>query len=370
MRPRILAAGTRGALAVSVALLIVLLCIAPARAQSTDAPLKDEIVVGTRAVSPFVMKTDNGDLTGFSIDLWRAIAGELGLRSRFEMHDTLPGLLDAVRTGKNPVGISAVSITAERAGSLDFSQPMYRSGLGIMVRTADDHIDILGILFSKAMLVVLGGLVLLILIPAHIFWWIARTHDEDLPIRHPYIPGIFDAILWCAEALGGASKEHPRQHLPRILAMIWLYFGILLISSLTAYIATSLTHAMLRGHITGPHDLPGKRVAVVEGSTGAEYAAEMKARPVTCPDLSACVATLLNRSAAAVVYDAPLIQHYALKDPRVEMAGQPFHAENYGIVFPLGSPLRRSVDEALLKLQENGTYDRLLKKWMGRSSKH
>ncbi|HEX2172059.1 MAG TPA: transporter substrate-binding domain-containing protein [Dehalococcoidia bacterium] len=326
--------------------------------------------MGTRIAPPFVMKTDEGELTGFSIDLWRAIAAELKLRSRFEVHDTLPGLLDAVRTGKNPVGISAVSITAERATTLDFSQPMYRSGLGIMVRTADEHIDILGLLFSKAMLLVLGGLVLLILIPAHIFWWIARTQDEDLPIRRPYIPGIFDAILWCSEALGGAHKEHPRQHIPRILAMIWLYIGILLISSFTAYIATSLTHAMLRGHITGPHDLPGKRVAVVQGSTGAEYAAEMKARLKTCADLSACVAVLLDRSADAVVYDAPMIQHTALKNPRVEMVGQPFHPENYGIIFPLGSPQRRPVDEALLKLQETGTYDKLLKKWMGRSSKH
>jgi polar amino acid transport system substrate-binding protein len=127
---------------------------------------------------------------------------------------------------------------------------------------------------------------------------------------------------------------------------------------------------MLRGHITGSHDLPGKRVAVVEGSTGAEYAAEMKARLKSCADLPACVAALLDRSVDAVVYDAPMIQHYALKNPRVEMVGSPFHAENYGIVFPLGSPLRRSVDETLLKLQENGTYDRLLKKWMGTSSKH
>ena len=50
---------------------------------------------------------------------------------------------------------------------------------------------------------------------------------------------------------------------------------------------------------------------------------------------------------------------------KVQVVGPIFRMENYGIVFPDKSPLRKRVNEALLKLRENGTYDRLYMKWFG-----
>ncbi|MPZ57717.1 MAG: transporter substrate-binding domain-containing protein [Rhizobiales bacterium] len=327
-----------------------------------------EIVVATRVVSPFVNARADGQLTGLSIDLWRAIATDLGLKTRFQTYDSLPALLEAVRTGKNPVGISAISITAERAAVMAFSQPMFRSGLSIMVRADDRHVDVVGMMFSRTMLVVLGILALVILVPAHIFWWIARGRDEGLPIREPYFPGIFDATFWCAESMGGAPQGYPRRVFPRVVAMIWLYAGILFIAYFTAFATTSLTLSTLHGHINGPNDLAGKRVAVVKGSTSAEYIAGFRARIVEHADFSACAASLLDGTVDAVVYDTPVIQHYALKEGRVHIAGKPFRPENYGIAFPVGSPLRRPVDEALLKIMESGAYDTLLREWLGDTS--
>jgi len=50
---------------------------------------------------------------------------------------------------------------------------------------------------------------------------------------------------------------------------------------------------------------------------------------------------------------------------KVQVVGPIFRKENYGIVFPDKSPLRKRVNEALLKLRENGTYDQLYKTWFG-----
>ena len=85
----------------------------PARTPGGPVPQVAEITVATRIIAPFVMK-DGAELSGFSVDLWRAIGAELGLRSRFVTHDTLAKLLDAVRSGQNDVGIAAISITAKR----------------------------------------------------------------------------------------------------------------------------------------------------------------------------------------------------------------------------------------------------------------
>jgi polar amino acid transport system substrate-binding protein len=118
-------------------------------------PPETEITVATRVIAPFVIK-DGPEFSGFSIELWHAIGAELGIRSRFVAYDMLPGLLDAVRSGKNEAGIAAISITAERGETLDFSQPMFRSGLSIMVPANSQTLDVMGIMFSTGMLKALG----------------------------------------------------------------------------------------------------------------------------------------------------------------------------------------------------------------------
>src|SRR5262249_3128724 len=90
--------------------------------------------VATRIVAPFVFEED-GKLAGFSVDLWRSIAAELMLESEFSISRSVQELLSNVESEKSDVGIAAISITAERSKSLDFSQPMFDSGLQIMVRT-------------------------------------------------------------------------------------------------------------------------------------------------------------------------------------------------------------------------------------------
>jgi polar amino acid transport system substrate-binding protein len=48
---------------------------------------------------------------------------------------------------------------------------------------------------------------------------------------------------------------------------------------------------------------------------------------------------------------------------RVAMFGPLFHTENYGLVFPPNSQLRQRVNDALLALREDGTYQQLYDKW-------
>jgi polar amino acid transport system substrate-binding protein len=50
---------------------------------------------------------------------------------------------------------------------------------------------------------------------------------------------------------------------------------------------------------------------------------------------------------------------------KVQVVGPIFHKESYGILFPSNSPERKRVNEALLRLKENGTYERIYAKWFG-----
>src|SRR4051794_16217455 len=95
-------------------------------------PQSERLTVATRIVPPLVIG-DANRLTGFSIDLWDAIAKRINVESRFEIYPTVGDLLEAVKNHKAELGIAAISITAERDRDVDFSQPILGAGLQIMI---------------------------------------------------------------------------------------------------------------------------------------------------------------------------------------------------------------------------------------------
>ena len=76
---------------------------------------------------------------------------------------------------------------------------------------------------------------------------------------------------------------------------------------------------------------------------------------------------LLNKKVDAVVFGAPVLLYYASHEGRgrVKIVGPEFQLSPVGFTFPLNSPLRRSVNSAMLKLRENGAFQELYSKWFG-----
>ncbi len=69
----------------------------------------------------------------------------------------------------------------------------------------------------------------------------------------------------------------------------------------------------------------------------------------------------------AVVFDAPVLAYYAntIGRGKARIVGAVFLRENYGIVLPPNSPLAEPLNQSLLRLREDGTYDTLYRKWFG-----
>ena len=74
-----------------------------------------------------------GERSGFSIDLMRAIAKELGRPIKFQPVETFGEMLSSVEEGRSDGAIANISITAAREQVMDFSQPIFESGLQIML---------------------------------------------------------------------------------------------------------------------------------------------------------------------------------------------------------------------------------------------
>jgi polar amino acid transport system substrate-binding protein len=83
--------------------------------------------------------------------------------------------------------------------------------------------------------------------------------------------------------------------------------------------------------------------------------------------ISDAYAQLEAGRADAVIYDAPVLNHYAntLGKGKVRMAGVVFKAEPYGIALPHDSPYRKAINRAILEMFTDGTHERLSGKWFG-----
>lgn len=345
---------------------------APAATPQASVPAATELRVVTRVLPPMVVERQ-GALTGFSIDLWNEISDRIKLKTSYHVAPDVGSLLADVRGGKAELGIAAVSITAAREAEFDFSQPIMNAGLQIMVHgsgvggDSNPLKDLLSLLFSWTSLAWLGIAAMLVLIPAHIVWWIERDQPEGLIPTRNYIPGIYYALYWAAGTLATQAEAAPKSWLARVVAVLWMFTGVVFVALYTAQLAATLTVQQIGAGISGPEDLAGKRVATTRGSTAANVVRDLKAQVLEVGQISEAYDALTRRAVDAVVFDAPVLLYYAANEGkgRVSLVGSPFRKEDYGIVFPRGSNLRSQVNVTLLRMREDGSYQRIYDRWFG-----
>ncbi|WFU37990.1 transporter substrate-binding domain-containing protein [Bradyrhizobium sp. CB82] len=344
-------------------------CISCSMAQAGTGKLR----VATRIVPPMVIEK-NGVLSGFSIELWNDIGQRLHRETEYIITSDVGELLDAVESGRADLGISAISITSEREDRFDFSQPIMNSGLQIMVRGTAANVEpnplseLMQLFFSRTLLVWLGIALLLILVPAHLIFLVERHHRNGIIPTTRYFPGIFHAMFWAAGTLATQADQMPRHWIARIVAVLWMFTGVVFVAFYTAQLTASLTVQQIRGPINSPEDLVGKSVGTTRGSTATLYLNEAKAQVREFEKVNDLYKALLDQEIDAVVFDSPALLYYTAHDGRglARTVGRVFHREDYGIVFPTGSPLRKHVNEALLALRESDAYQRIYDEWFGK----
>jgi polar amino acid transport system substrate-binding protein len=328
----------------------------------TQLPVGKTLNVATRVIPPFVIQQGT-ELSGFSIDLWRSLAAEMGVQSNFQIYPNVSKLLEAVAAKKVDLGIAAISISAERERKFDFSQPIFSGGLQIMVRdprSGGTAVNPLKNIFTSTLPQLVGLALLMVAIVAHVVWLVERHHAEAM-ISKRYFPGIFDAAWWAAATLAAQSDQMPKGLVTRVLALLWMFTSVLFIAYFTAAFTTTLTVQQLQGDIQAVSDLASRTVATTTGSTAADYLRQRRIKVLEAPSIDGVYDALLNRQADAVVFDSGVLSYYATHDGqhKVQVVGDIFEPESYGIVMPSGSPLRKEINIALLELKENGTYQML-----------
>jgi polar amino acid transport system substrate-binding protein len=329
------------------------------------------VIVATHDMAPFV-DTDKAIKSGFTVDVLDQIAKREGWDLSYLDVGGIADQLKAVADGRADAAAGAVSITAERTQSFDFSQPTLNAGLQIAIpagsaeRSSPGLIDFLKLLFSKSILVWLGAALVLTVIPAHIIWLVERGHADSM-VSKSYFPGIFQAFGWGLGMLAAAPDDAPRHWIARAMAVVWAFVSIIFVAYYTATLTANLTVEKFDSQIHSPSDLVGKSVCTVANTTSAAYLRGLGVKTDDVPSIDVCFNGIRDHKFDAVVYDAPVLRYHVANDGAgvMELAGPVFQTEDYGIAFKNGSDLRKEADAALLSMREDGTYDLIKQKWFG-----
>ncbi|MCG6928979.1 MAG: ABC transporter substrate-binding protein [Desulfofustis sp.] len=92
------------------------------------------ITIGCNSENPPWVYMDNGKMTGFEVDIANEFAKRAGYTIEFK---TAPfsSVLTGVQSGQWDIGMSSIWIKEERAKMMDFADPYYDSGIGLVTRT-------------------------------------------------------------------------------------------------------------------------------------------------------------------------------------------------------------------------------------------
>ncbi len=143
--------------------------------------------------------------------------------------------------------------------------------------------------------------------------------------------------------------------------------SLFIVSIFVAKITAVMTVEAISGNISSVNDLYGKRAGTLSGSTAAEFLDRREIGYKGYDNLVDLIAGFEAGETRAVVFDAPILNYYASHSGagQAHTIGPVFLQESYGIALPSNSPLTEEINRGWLELRENGTYDRIYRKWFG-----
>jgi polar amino acid transport system substrate-binding protein len=328
-------------------------------------PVERSLRVGVKPIEPFVFAPEQGNPTGYSIDLWTAIAPQINAQTQYVVYDTTPELLDALRQGEVDVAIAGISITARReATGLDFSHPTYEAGLQLLVLQSQksQFFRLLDYLGGARALQAVGRVLLSSIVVGFLIWLFERRHNPHF--QHGPLAGIGQGIWFAVVTLGtfGYGDVTPVGLPGRIVAGLWMGVSFFILADFISAMTTARQQAV---PVQSLSDLAGQPIGASQGTTADYFLQTKPVKRVPLADLEASLEALRSGDVAAIVIDRPVAEYLAAQEPDLIMAGDRLSREQYGIALREGDDLREAINRALLTLQEKEYFEFLCRKWFG-----
>lgn len=328
-----------------------------------------KLVVGTMNMPPFLIKAGDGHWEGLGVELWQAVARELGVKYELREYTRVDSLMEGVHAGKIDI-IPAMAVTEANEVILDFSRQYLRSGLSIAISAKESGSGLLR--FAKRLavtdiLMMLGLLLLLSLMAGIVVWLFEGRRNSEF--HGNIVQGAGHGLWWAVVTLTtvGYGDKAPKTLGGRLTALIWMFSSIFLIATFTAAITTTLTVGELGGKIRGLEDLAGVRVGALAQSEGFHFLNENGITSQPFENVREGLQALVDENIGAFVFDESVLKYMAKKEFAGEVAILPHTFDQYyvGMGMPTDSPLKEQINLALLRIIAGDEWEKLVARYIG-----
>ena len=358
--------------------ILAFVCILPVGVSAQDdsaAGQPEVLLVAAGHCPPFVIQ-DKGEFTGLGVLLWQQIATSIGVQ--YELVDmSLSEMLEAIAEDtpkKNAdVGISCLSVTAEREKIINFSHSFYETYTGIAVR--DDGIGgTLKAAFTNP--VVLRALLFVLVIAGIVgglFYYLEHRVNEKLYSMETRWGRGLEALIVGALFVTRGPIRYYEFHTPlaRILSAILAIGSTFLIAGITAVLAGAFTIENLQNRITGLQDLQRVRVGAMADSTSSALLQRHGIIHRRGTDLESLLEELNSGRIDAVVSDEAFLK-YSIREQqkqgrykRLLVLPEELETQNYGFGLRHGSPYIEDINQALLEIRSSPQWKAQLTQYLG-----
>ncbi len=364
--------------AILAALAVLLAAGPPFAAAATPVTLSQErdgaaqpLIVAVVDSPPFAIKDTDGTWSGLSVDLWQEVADELGLRWEPREAD-LEAVHALLRNRSVDAALGAIAIGAEGAAAHDFSVPYYTTGLGFAERAAGELSwwSTIEALASSRLLKPVAMIALAILLVGALIAFVERRHNAS-EFGGPWHQGIATGVWWAAVTMTtvGYGDATPKTAPGRSLALVWMFVGVVAVAIFTATVTSTLTVGSLHGAVRQQADLFRLRLGAVAGGAGASFLTRRHVSFTAFDEYDRALVGLADRQVDAVVANASSLRYEVSRDWQGVLRVSPIVLEplSYAIGLPAGSPLRQSIDRALLRIVEQDRWRDVEHQYLGHS---
>lgn len=328
-----------------------------------EAFVKEKLIIGLTETPPFVME-EEGKITGLSISSWELVNEEMGMEYEYVFYPSLVELLAAVEREEVDLSINPVTVTRRRMERIDFSLPYFISHTAVAKKNETMIwtylANILSWNFISAILILLG----IILLFGFLVWIFERKKNKEE--FGSGIKGIFQGFWWSAVTMTtvGYGDKSPITFGGRFIGLIWMFMAIIMISSLTAGIASSLTVQNISDEIVSVQDLNRFEIITVTGSSALELLDQYNIQSEEVANAKEGIAKIRERDQALFVYDQPILKYHIDNDElqdEIEILQHTLKRDYYSYSFPENSPLIEQIDPVLIAILKSMEWNNLIR---------
>jgi len=317
----------------------------------------EELTVGVKASAPFVYN-ENGKWKGIEVELLDRLAETGNFTYKIIDLKTIPALLDASATGSVDMSLSAISMTAEREKTVDFSHSYFKTPLGILSNDkSSPMMQLLGVVRDVSGIFI--GLAILMYVMGFIISRADKGGDID---------GIHEGA-WCALvtfSTTGYGDEIPKTNRGKVVVSFWIVISLFLISLFTGYVSSAMTVSRLNESNITLADLYDAKVVAVSGTTGALKLSDLGISYKSVDTLKEAIFKFESGTADAVVYDKSILDYLTLDHEGVNVHMIDNSDEYYAIaISPKSNDIMQRVNLGILEVLSMPEWKAMKVKYFG-----